>query len=159
MRKEYRQSYDRLVDERSASERRLYPTRSLADETEGYLAKIRNRVQRGIGKADLNLQLRPDTEYALIVCFEDLIALPFYRSRWESEDYDLSDEDLKYSLLQYVEDDTVQILQSAEENVLAMELEIEGNDLDERELTAGDVMRTISDVYDKLRSVDIDVWG
>jgi hypothetical protein len=71
----------------------------------------------------------------------------------------LSDEDLKYSLLQYVEDDTVQILQSAEENVLAMELEIEGNDLDERELTAGDVMRTISDVYDKLRSVDIDVWG
>jgi hypothetical protein len=148
MRDEFREAYSRLLEDRSVLSRRdfEYWDRTRLD-AERYLTRVRNRVQRGIGSANIDYDLRPDTEYALIVCFEELIALPFFRGVSREEFQDLSED-----FLQYVENDTGQVLRSAQAGK-------EGNLNEEEELTAGDVMRTISEVYDDLETVAVDVWG
>jgi hypothetical protein len=154
MREEYRQAYSRLIEERFADERRLHTRRFRTRDAERYLTKVRDRVQRGIGKANLEFELRPDTEYALIVCFEDLIALPVFLGEQDPGVRRDEDNSVEDQLLQFVEDDTALILRHAGEMKSRNIAEFE-----DEKLTAGDVMRTISEVYDDLSSIEVDVWG
>lgn len=112
--------------------------------------RIKEQIDRAIAKLDMSQQLRPDAKLLLLVNFHQLVVLPLIHPSINRIVYPSSYSPLRdiNKVLNFILEDTLAILEAAR-----------SKNNNEQEITSGDILKSISALWQKLKINDIKVWG
>jgi hypothetical protein len=111
-------------------------------------ATLIRAVRRAIDGADKEARLRADARYFMLVNLHQMVILPILIGRYGP--YEIPDRSSEY-LENAIEQDVTAVVQNA--------LDTSRGDSDQQGLSAHQIMTAVNNIWDRLKTAEINLWG